>query len=102
MPHEPTPPLPALHQAELDAAGIDELLSDIAALGEVLEVQWKQGPQQHADAVPPDLAHARAALASGKARGVQIRYAFDGRVWVDTLIATPSGAKLVRMVAPAG
>lgn len=92
--------VPLLHQGVLDAAGIDQLLGDIAALGEVLEIQVKQGAQQRADTAPIGLAEARRMLAEGAASALQIRYAFDGEIWVDTLIGTANGARVVRMALP--
>jgi hypothetical protein len=37
-----------------------------------------------------------------KRKGVKIRYRYDRRVWVDTLLGVPGGFRLVRCRTPGG
>jgi hypothetical protein len=43
------------------------------------------------------LEQARQLLLEGRARGIQIRYHYDGADWWDTLMRTPQGIRLVRI-----
>ncbi len=93
------PYLPDLHTAELDAHGLNALLADIAALGEVTEIIPKQAAREQVTdgATPLALDDVPGLFAKG-ARGVQIRYRFEGAEWWDTLMALPGGAfRLVRI-----
>lgn len=86
-------PLAGLTTADLDATTLAALFADIAALTEVLEVQVKGAERSHAGAT--DLEGARRQLEAG-ARGMQMRYRWDGGLWCDTLVRTPAGIRLVR------
>jgi len=92
-----TPQLADLHEALLDAPTLDRLFDDIAAATELLEVTIKGGRLQRAGDAPVQLEAARALLASGAARGVQIRYRFEGAEWWDTLLTVSEGVRLVRI-----
>lgn len=84
-----------LTEGLLDAATLDALFADLAAHVELLDVFVKGGPVANASAAAPDLAAARAALDSG-ARGVQLRYRWDGAEWRDTILVVPAGFRVVR------
>ncbi len=94
---DPAPQLPALTQAVLDPATLDALFRDLAACTEILAVVPKTAAQTMTAPVPIDLATARAGLASGQFRGVQVRYRYESKEWCDTLMATPAGVRLVRL-----
>lgn len=97
----PEPPLPALQEAHLDTALALRLLDDVARTAEVLEVTAKHAPRAHASAERLDIAAARRLLEEGAARGLRLRYRFEGAEWSDTLLAAPGGGwRLVRMVSP--
>ena len=44
-----------------------------------------------------DLRQAVAALQDGRLRGVQVRYEWQGRQWLDTLLRSQEGLRLVRL-----
>lgn len=92
--------LPQLQQTVLDELTLDQLLFDIAGIGEQIEVSFKGGPLQHATPSPDPgqgLLQARAALMEGTVLGVQIRYSYQGLRWLDTLLRASGGVRLVRM-----
>ncbi len=95
-----TPELRPLQQAELDAKGVRELAADLEALAVVHEVRVKQRARAMSDEGQLELRSALAALEDGELTGVQILYTFDGRRWLDTLIATAAGTRLVRNPVP--
>lgn len=91
------PPLPELHEQWLDGAMLETLFSDLAALGDGVEARLKGGAGIYAGPGEYDLATARGLWERGEARGLQIRYRWEGRAWLDTLFLTPEGVRLVRM-----
>lgn len=89
--------LPETWESELDDDTLEALFRDIAQTT-VLEVLVKGAPTALTDARRPTLEEARAMLAAGEIRGVQLRYVHDGVEWWDTLLATPTGGvRLVRI-----
>ena len=89
-------PLPELCQATLDRALLDQLVADIAALTQVVQVQTKGAARAYAAGSSLSLAEGVERLTSGAARGLQICYVHENQAWSDTLIATPKGYRLVR------
>jgi hypothetical protein len=88
---------PELQDAILDRATLSQLFCDLSALAEVMEVRVKGGATALATDEVPTLARAHEVLASGEALGVQIRYRYAGRVWLDTLLQARGGVRLVRV-----
>lgn len=88
--------LPELQEGLLDATTLDALLADLRAHAMVLDVMVKGGPSDLAKGAESDLTRIPEILGGG-ARGVQIRYAFEGSEWRDTLMPAPGGVRLVRM-----
>ena len=98
-PPAPSSPLllPPLQQTILDVATVDALFRDLAACAAVHAVRPKYAPGSHAPAETLTLEQARVRLAAGLLLGVQIRYAYDGHEWCDTLLRRPAGLTLVRI-----
>jgi hypothetical protein len=95
---EAQPPLPELHEGDLDREGVLALVRDLEALTTIREVVLKRGAGVRVDGVAETpLSEAAAMLLGGRVRGVQVRYAWEGAEWLDTLLATPGGVKLVRI-----
>ena len=102
--------LPDLHAQRLDEATVAALFADIAALSGPVEVRVKGAAARRAGAALISLAEARiaweaggweaGAWEAGAVRAVQLRYVYEGTVWLDTLIREPDGARLVRMRQP--
>lgn len=92
-------PLAALTTAELDAATLETLFSDIASLTAVDAVLVKGAATAYAGAA--GLEEARRLFDAG-ALGLQIRYRWQGEAWWDTLVRLDGGrTRLVRTRAPA-
>lgn len=94
------PPLPPLQTAVLDAATLDRLFDDIAALRAPVEVIIKWAADRHTPDGKASPQEARAALDEGRAFGVQLRYPLDGSLWFDTLMRVERGVRLVRIAHP--
>lgn len=86
--------LPPLHRADLDPATLAALFADLGALATIDAVRVKGA------AAACTLAEAQDALTAGAA-GVQIRYRWGGSAWLDTILRTPTGLRIVRMPIPA-
>ena len=96
------PPLPDLHNGDLDAATLARLFEDLANHAEVLEVTLKAAPGEYAGAGATSLPAAQAALEGRTIRGAQVRYRWAGEAWCDTLLVTPAGWRIVRMRMDSG
>jgi hypothetical protein len=95
---ETPPPLPALHTTVLDAAQVEQLLSDIEACAELVEILPKYAAQGHVpDRAGVTLAEARTLLASRAVRGLQLRYRYDDADWWDTLMLAGDRYRVVRI-----
>ena len=97
MSDTPTRPLPELHEGLLDAAGVAALFRDVEALTDLREVITKGGPAVRAHGAGVRLAEALDLLCSGRTRGVQLRYHHGSEEWWDTILALPSGFRVVRI-----
>ncbi len=93
------PPLPDLHQSEIDEATLRELITDIGAHTEILEIIPKYAPGYVAeDPAPLQLDEAVQQLVSRELRGLQLRYRHEGKTWWDTLMPLPGGLfRIVRI-----
>lgn len=92
-------PLSELHQAVLDAPVLAALFADLAACAEVLEVRAKGAATAYGnDAAGLD--QVQAALSAGTLHGAQIRYAWQGALWCDTLLRADGGVRIVRTRIP--
>lgn len=89
--------LPPLQQTILDVATTDALFRDLAACARVHAVLPKYARHAHIGPETLTLEQARTRLAAGLLLGVQIRYAYDGHTWTDTLLRRPNGLTLVRI-----
>ena len=93
------PPLPDLHQSEIDEATLRELITDIGTHAEILEIIPKYAPGYVAeDPAPLQLDEAFQQLVSRELRGLQLRYRHEGKTWWDTLMPLPGGLfRIVRI-----
>jgi hypothetical protein len=85
-----------MSDAILDHATLAQLFADIEGAAELIDVRRKGGPEAHASA--STLADAAEALRHGEA--IQLRYRWGGAEWWDTLMATSTGVRLVRIQHP--
>ena len=92
------PPLAELAEAVLDAEGLLSLLEDIATHATHQTVFLKGAPQGRAQAAQVDLPAAGEALTTGQARGLQVRYRWQGEEYWDTVLAhSPGRWRVVRI-----
>ena len=88
-----------LQRALLDDATLDALLGDIGELCQIEAITFKSAAEAYADgASSRTVADVRPALERGVA--VQLRYAYRGEHWIDTLLPGMSETLLVRMREP--
>jgi hypothetical protein len=93
--------LPDVYQAELDADTYEDLFADWARLEGPLQLSLKRSEHGYVDAEQqPSLRTAKQQLESGLARALQARYAYEGDVWIDTLLRHAHGFRLIRTRAP--
>jgi hypothetical protein len=89
--------LPDLNEAILDAATLERLFRDLEVCTRITEIIPKFAERQMVTEQTLSLEQARQLLLEGRARGIQIRYHYDGADWWDTLMRTPQGIRLVRI-----
>ncbi len=94
-PFDPSRELPKLHEADLDWPAVDCVLADLDDFAVCIEVQGRDacGVNQTFE----DIVAARDSLVVGDSRAIQIMYRFADQTWVDTLLRTADGARLLRM-----
>lgn len=91
-------PLPALHQGTLDAGSLEQLLSDLTALTEMLEILPKFDAEERiTERHRLDLEEAAALLRERRVRAIQFRYRYQGSEWWDTVQVRPKGWSVVRI-----
>lgn len=94
--------LPDVYQGDLDQSSYLALLEDLRALPQV-EVSVKAGARSFVpERATISLDAAREALEAGEIRAVQVRYVFEGAIWIDTIVRTPGTLRLVRVQVHAG
>ncbi|MBD5780849.1 hypothetical protein IEN85_15225 [Pelagicoccus sp. NFK12] len=91
-----TPKLPDLQQADLDEETLDRYFLDLQECAEVFAVIPKKGPGYVAPTAV-ELREGKSLLRSGQARGLQIRYGYQGAEWWDTLIVREGGVRMTRI-----
>lgn len=100
---ETPPELPALHNAMLDMAQVEQLLSDIETCTQLVEILPKYAAQGYvSDRAGVTLAEARTLLANRAVRGLQLRYRYDGGDWWDTLMLAGDRFRVVRIQHDSG
>jgi hypothetical protein len=85
--------LPELHEALLDPEAVGALVVELQARCAIDSVQVRAGGGVRRMA----LAEASALFQSGEASALQVRYAFEGDAWCDTLTRVAGEIRLVRM-----
>jgi len=91
------PDLPVTHESILDADTLNQLFEDVSQCTHLIEVIVKYGRHTQTPDANHTLAEAKQLLADGSARGIQLRYQYDGAQWWDTLMRTPAGTRIVRI-----
>lgn len=94
-----SPPLPDLHQSDVDEATLRQLFTDVGTHTEIIEIIPKHAPGYVAENPEPlQLDEAFQLLVSRSVLGLQLRYRHLGTTWWDTLIPLPGGLfRIVRI-----
>ena len=95
-----TTPVSDVHEAVIDDATLDALVSDLTTYAQVLDVLVKGAPTHRTNGQVVALQDAVAWLRDGSVRGIQVRYRYDECEWRDTWLATGAGIRLVRVKTP--
>lgn len=90
------PPVPLLVEGLIDAVTLQQLFTDLKTHATVVAVREKNAPTAYTTPDGQTLAAAFERLRDGTARALQVQYHFDGHDWVDTIMALPSGFRVVR------
>lgn len=91
-------PLPPVHVAELDEAGVHDLFDDLIELRISVVVSTKGAPTQRGtDPRPLTLVEARDLFLAGAVQGVQLRYRHEDSSWCDTLLRLGLVFRIVRI-----
>lgn len=93
--------LPPMSEAKLVAQQVDELIADIRQLGTHVTLMYRGISDLYSGELVgsalDQLLAARNELLSGRLSRVQIRYHWDGFLWIDTLEARNGNFRLVRI-----
>ncbi len=94
-----SPPLPDLHQSEVDESTLRQLFTDVGTHTEIIEIIPKHAPGYVAEEPEPlQLDEAFQLLVNRSVRGLQLRYRHEGKTWWDTLMPLPGGLfRIVRI-----
>lgn len=88
--------MPEMREGQLDAAQVEQLFADLASCTQVLAILEKGGQQNHAKTSHSNLIAARDRFLNREVLAVQIRYHYDNAEWIDTLLHSPTGIRVVR------
>lgn len=91
---------PELVEGLVDTATLEQLVRDLMALTTIYEIQLKGAATSHAERSEVGLPEAVELLVKGQGRGLQVRYLWEGTGWIDTLLRTPKGIRIVRTKEP--
>jgi hypothetical protein len=90
------PPLPEMREAILTREDVLALVADLQVHTRVISTLCKAGPQQQTPPGSIPLETAIERLFDRTASAIQVRYAYDGHEWTDTLLNSPAGLRMVR------
>ncbi|MDP1797658.1 MAG: hypothetical protein Q8K78_09265 [Planctomycetaceae bacterium] len=94
------PPLPEMREAVLSRDDVLTLVADLQAHAQITGTLCKAAPQQQTPLHNISLETAVEQFFTWAVSAIQIRYAYDGHEWTDTLLNTPAGMRLVRCQHP--
>jgi len=92
--------LPDLQQSVLDPGTLAQLFVDLETCTQIVEIIPKAAAKGYvAEETQITLSSAQELLLTGKIRGLQIRYLYQGSQWWDTLLPAPNneGFRIVRI-----
>jgi hypothetical protein len=93
---EDGPAVPMMVEGILDAATLEQYLTDLDKHAESVSLRVKGGSMENSSGIATDLSTAIRDLGAGQIRALQINYVFNGDSWTDSLFATTNGVRVVR------
>jgi hypothetical protein len=90
------PPVPLMVDGVIDATTLRQLFADLTTAATLLGIREKGSPTGYTSGGTVTADVARNRLLSGETRAAQVRYQFDGHEWSDTILALPTGFRVVR------
>lgn len=90
------PPMLEMREGLLDVAQVEQLFSDLDSCTRILAILEKGGQQAHAKSNNSNLEAARDRFLNREVLAVQIRYHYDNAEWIDTILHTTAGIRVVR------
>lgn len=90
------PPLPEMREALLSRNDVLALVADLQTHTRLISTLCKASPQQQTPPGSIPLETAIERLFERAVSAIQIRYAYDGHEWTDTLLNSPAGIRIVR------
>lgn len=88
--------MPRVEEAVIDDATLGALVDDLAACATIEEVRIKGGAMERAQGDGTEIRTALDALRSGRARAAQFVYTHKGQRWIDTVLRSEAGWRVVR------
>jgi len=93
----PPPDFPSLTEAELTSDELRALAADLSRYCKLELVRPKSAPGRMTEARSLPLEDAISAVLEGRIAGLQVHYAYDGELWIDTVMAFGKSYRLVRL-----
>ena len=87
---------PQVLETEWDRDQVNELFHDLSLGAVVQHVQVRMNGAGGTEDKEVELDEARQLFNRGESKAIQIRYAFDGEVWCDTLMVGPKLTRIIR------
>ncbi len=94
------PSMPEMRQGLLSASDLKELCADLTQLTRVLSIQTRVRGNTNAETRSGALDDVLQDLWDGNLQAVQIRYAYDGHEWTDTLLRSDCHIRVIRCQHP--
>jgi hypothetical protein len=94
------PPVPILVENVVDADLLRQLFADLTQHAQMLSIQEKADPTAYTQSAPLTLEDALSRLLGPAPTRIQLRYRFDQTEWIDTILTTPTGYRVLRCQCP--
>lgn len=94
------PPMPEMRQGLLSANELDQLCADLLQLTKIQSIQTRMRGNSNAQTEVAGLDTVLQNLWNGNLQAVQVRYAYDGHDWTDTLLRSDCHVRVIRCQHP--
>lgn len=90
------PAVPLMIEGLVDENTLRQLGDELLSATSIISIREKGNPTSHAADGELTVNQALTRLLSGYVRAIQVRYAFAGHEWTDTILSMPDGYRIVR------